>query len=222
VVAGKVVLVTGAASGAGEAVARALVWRGARVGLYDGDAAALAGLERELDYPESGGRALALAGSVASLSELRQAVTRLEASMGPVWALVYCSGAEHPAPVWEVGEESWERVRAANLDGAFYATRAVLPTMLARSRGNLVYVGSLLAETPASSSASAASKAGLQGLAAAARRDLRPRGVRVSLILSGGVRPSDVAETVVYVLESDAGFTPATIELIPQNSGPAS
>lgn len=236
--AGKVVLVTGASRGIGEAVARALAWRGARVGLFARSVEALRSLERELNYPETGGRALALPGDVTRLSELRQAVHRLEESLGPVWALVYCAGAAHAAPVWEIGEESWARVRAVNLDGAFYATRAVLPTMLTRQQGTIVYVGSLASNRGlAGTAAYAAGKRGLLGLADAAREDLRPRGVRVSVILPGAVntafsgasgdgawkiQPTDVAETVLYVLESNTGVIPATIELQPRRAGPSS
>ncbi len=230
------VLVTGASRGIGEAVARALAWRGARVGLYARNQQALTALERELNYPETGGRALALPGDVTNLTELRQAVRRLEDALGPVWALVYCAGAAHAAPVWEIGEESWARVRSVNLDGAFYATRAVLPTMLARKQGTIVYVGSLASNRGlAGAAAYAASKRGLLGLAEAAREDLRTRGVRVSVILPGEVnttfggasgesawkiQPTDVAETVLYVLESDTGVIPARIELVPRRDRP--
>ncbi len=237
-IAGKVVLVTGASRGIGEAVARALAWRGARVGLFARSAEVLRALERELDYPETGGRALALPGDVTKLADLRQATQRLEETLGPVGALVYCAGAAHTAPVWEIGEESWAQVRATNLDGAFYATRAVLPTMLTRGQGSIVYIGSLAGRRGyAGGSAYAASKRGLLGLADSARQDLRPRGVRVSVILPGEVnttfaggsgdeawkiQPTDVAETVLYVLESDTGVIPATIELQPRRSDPGS
>jgi len=234
-ITGKVVLVTGASRGIGEAVARALAWRGARVGLFARSAEVLQSLERELDYPETGGRALALPGDVTRLSDLRQAAHGLEEAFGPVGALVYCAGANLLAPVWEIGEESWSRIRAVNLDGAFFATRAVLPMMLSRGQGTIVYIGSLAGRRGyAGGSVYAASKRGLLGLADSARQDLRPRGIRVSVILPGEVntaafeegdsdwkiQPTDVAETVLYVLESDTGVIPATIELQPRRSNP--
>ena len=233
-IAGKVVLVTGAAQGIGEAVSRSLAWRGARVGLFSRNAKALQDLERELGYPQTGGRALALPGDVTSLNDLRQASRRLEDVFGPINALVYCANASHSAPVWEIGDESWSQVRAVNLDGAFYATRAVLPSMLSRGQGTIVYISSLAGRRGyPGGSAYAASKRGLLGLADSARQDLRPRGVRVSVVLLGEVssasgaagdawkiQPTDVAETILYVLESDTGVIPATIELQPRRSKP--
>lgn len=231
--AGKVVLVVGASRGIGEAVARALTWRGAQVGLFSRSAETLRELERELRYPETGGRALALPGDVTKLADLRRAAKLLEEAFGPTEALVYSAGANHAAPIWEIGEESWAQVRAANLDGAFYATRAVLPAMLSRNQGTIVYIGSLAGRRGyAGGGAYAASKRGLLGLADSARQDLRPRGVRVSVILPGEVgsagdeedvwkiQPNDVAETVLYVLDSDTGVIPATIELQPRRSRP--
>ncbi|WP_457628041.1 SDR family NAD(P)-dependent oxidoreductase [Oceanithermus sp.] len=235
--AGKVVLVTGASRGIGEAVARALAWRGARVGLFARSREALEALERELDYPESGGRALALPGDVTRPDDLRAAVERLEAAFGLVWALVNSAGVGLFAPVWELSEDDWARVRATNLDGAFYAMRAVLPTMLREERGTIVHIGSLASRYAfAGGAAYNASKFGLLGLAEASLHDLRPRGVRVSTILPGSVnttfsseradadwkiQPTDVAETVLYVLESDTGVIPSVIELRPRRSKPA-
>lgn len=235
--AGKVVLVTGASRGIGEAVARALAWRGARVGLFARGREALEALERELVYPESGGRALALPGDVTRPDDLRAAVERLEAAFGPVWALVNSAGVGIFGPVWELSEDDWARVRATNLDGAFHAMRAVLPTMLREGRGTIVHIGSLASRYAfAGGAAYNASKFGLLGLAEASLHDLRPRGVRVSTILPGSVnttfsstradadwkiQPTDVAETVLYVLESDTGVIPSVIELRPRRSKPA-
>jgi len=238
VLRGKAVLVTGASRGIGEAVARALAWRGAQVGLFARDRTALESLERELDYPESGGRALALPGDVTRPDDLAAAVERLEAAFGPVWALVNSAGVGLFAPVWELSEDDWARVRATNLDGAFYAMRAVLPTMLREERGTIVQIGSLASRYAfAGGAAYNASKFGLLGLAEASLHDLRPRGVRVSTILPGSVnttfssdradadwkiQPTDVAETVLYVLESDTGVIPSVIELRPRRSKPPS
>ena len=234
--AGKVVLVTGASRGIGEAVARALAWRGARVGLFARDRAALEALERELVYPETGGQALALPGDITRPDDLRAAVERLEAAFGPVEALVNSAGVGVFAPVWELGEDDWARVRATNLDGAFYAMRAVLPTMLREGRGTIVHIGSMAGRYAfAGGAAYNASKFGLLGLAEASLHDLRPRGVRVSTILPGSVnttfsseradaewkiQPTDVAGTVLYVLESDTGVIPSLIELRPRRTRP--
>ena len=233
---GKTVLVTGASRGIGEAVARALVWRGARVGLFARSQGALEGLARELDYPETGGKALALPGDVTCPDDLRAAVERLEEAFGPVWALVNSAGVGVFGPVWELSEADWERVRAVNLDGAFYAVRAVLPTMLREQRGTIVHIGSLAGRYAfAGGAAYNASKFGLLGLAEASLHDLRPRGVRVSTLLPGSVnttfsseradaewkiQPTDVAEAVLYVLESDTGVVPSVVELRPRRSKP--
>ena len=237
VVRGKAVLVTGASRGIGEAVARALAWRGAKVGLFARGREALEDLARELVYPESGGAAIALPGDVTRPGDLVAAVERLEAAFGPVWALVNSAGVGIFGPIWELSEDDWARVRATNLDGAFYAMRAVLPTMLREQRGTIVHIGSLAGRYAfAGGAAYNASKFGLLGLAEASLHDLRPRGVRVSTILPGSVnttfssdradadwkiQPTDVAETVLYVLESDTGVIPSVIELRPRRSKPA-
>jgi NAD(P)-dependent dehydrogenase (short-subunit alcohol dehydrogenase family) len=118
-----------------------------------------------------------------------------------------------------------------NLTGAFYATKAAVPAMQKRGGGYIINIASLAAKNAfANGAAYNASKFGLLGFSEAAMLDLRYHGIRVSSILPGSVdtpfagnstgapwkiQPQDVAQAVMYLLQSDPRIIPSQIDLRP-------
>jgi len=218
-------LVTGASSGIGIEVARQLVAGGAGVGLFARSQSKLALLANEL------GNSLALPGDVTHFEDLQRAVQRLEAHFGGLDILINNAGIGIFKPVHELTLEEWQQVVQTNLTGAFYATKAAVPAMQKRGGGYIINIASLAAKNAfANGAAYNASKFGLLGFSEAAMLDLRYHGIRVSSILPGSVdtpfagnstgapwkiQPQDVAQAVMYLLQSDPRIIPSQIDLRP-------
>ncbi len=178
------VLVTGATGGIGQAIARALASRGARLLLTGRRAGVLEPLAKELS-----GRAL-----VCDLSS-REDVDRLIAEALGANVDVLIANAALPASgvLTELQQEEIDRMLEINLRAPIALARALTPAMIERRRGHTVFVSSLAgkAASPASSIYSA-TKFGLRGFALATREDLRPYGVGVSVVLPGFIRDAGI------------------------------
>jgi NAD(P)-dependent dehydrogenase (short-subunit alcohol dehydrogenase family) len=121
--AGRVGLVTGAASGLGRAVALGLAREGARLVLFDRDEGGLAAVASAC------GDAVAVVGDVAVAADMERAAAALD-RLGPVRLLVTAAGILGPTkPLPEVEEAEWDRVFAINVKGTWLALKAVLPRM---------------------------------------------------------------------------------------------
>jgi NAD(P)-dependent dehydrogenase (short-subunit alcohol dehydrogenase family) len=139
-ISGRVAVVTGAASGAGRAIALGLAARGAgAVVVSDIDADGAATVAGEI--ARAGGRALAVRADVSREQDINDLVTRSEAAFGPVGmffsnaGLIVGGGAE-------VTDEAWSRIWAVNVHSHVYVARAVLAGMLARGEGYLMITAS--------------------------------------------------------------------------------
>lgn len=222
---GKVALVTGASSGIGLEVAKQLVAHGVMVGLFARNQSRLTRLAEEL------GESLALPGDVTRYEDLERAVQQLEAHFGGLDFLINNAGIGIFKPVHELTPEDWQRVVQTNLTGAFYATKAAVPAMQKRGGGHIINMGSLAGKNAfVNGAAYNASKFGLLGFSEAAMLDLRYYGIRVSSILPGSVdtpfagnstgapwkiQPQDIAQAVLYLLQSDPRIIPSQLDLRP-------
>jgi NAD(P)-dependent dehydrogenase (short-subunit alcohol dehydrogenase family) len=139
-ITGRVAVVTGAASGAGRAIARGLAARGAGavvVSDIDGEGAATVAAEIE----RTGGHALAVRADVSREHDITDLVTASEAAFGPV-SLFFSNAGLIVGGGPEVADEAWSRIWAVNVHSHIYVARAVLPGMLARGEGYLVITAS--------------------------------------------------------------------------------
>jgi len=168
---GRVALVTGAASGIGEAVARRLSEEGARV----------ASLDLHAGGPDG---VLALAGDVSSSADVNGAVARVEEELGPIDVLVCSAGVPGASlKTVDVSDEEWKRVLAINADGVFFCNRAVLPGMVERGYGRIVNVASIAGkEGNPMAGAYSASKAAVIAMTKAIGKDVAGTGVLVNCI----------------------------------------
>jgi NAD(P)-dependent dehydrogenase (short-subunit alcohol dehydrogenase family) len=181
---GKVALVTGASRGLGRAMALALAEAGADVALVarsrddlDDVATAVSGLGR---------RALALPADVVVEAEVQAAVQRVLDAYGAIDVLVNNSGVALVKPLIETSGAEWRRVLETNLTGAFNCCRTVGPAMIARGRGKVVNVASVLgAQGLPGYAAYSASKGGLLALTRALAVEWARHNVQVNAIAPG-------------------------------------
>jgi 2-keto-3-deoxy-L-fuconate dehydrogenase len=179
----RVILVTGAASGIGAAVARALASEGARVVLADLDGA---GAERVAGELGSGG-ALGLQLDVRREEHWERVLEAAEGTFGRLDGLVHCAGISAGSPLVDTALSEWRRVLETNLDGAFLAVRAALRRM--GGGGSIVLIGSASGIRPAAGAAAySASKAALAMLARTAAKEARERKLRVNVVSPAGVK----------------------------------
>ena len=137
----RVAVVTGASSGIGAAVARALNAEGARVALAARREEALLEIQAGLDSGD-GQESIVASTDVTNREQVRTLVARAEENLGPVEILVNCAGVMYYTLMKNVREEEWERTIEVNCNGALNCVGAVLPGMLERERGHIVTISS--------------------------------------------------------------------------------
>lgn len=177
--AGKVVLITGAAGGIGTALAQRFASAGARVALGDLDPERLAATAGGL----AGGNAvLAIPFDVTNFEACRDAVAYVVAEWGGIDVVVNNAGITHLSLFRDTDPAVIRRVMDVNLFGAVNTTSAALPHLLA-SNGRIVTVSSVAGVAPlASRTGYSASKHALHGLFDSLRAELRGSGVSVTIV----------------------------------------
>jgi 3-oxoacyl-[acyl-carrier protein] reductase len=176
---GKVALVTGAAAGFGEAIARLFVAEGAKVLLADLDGAKAQALALAL-----GQVARAVACDVSRQADVQAAVAACVETFGAPDVVVNNAGTTHRnQSMLEVDEATFDRVFAVNVKSIFHMTRAVVPLMQARRSGCIVNIGSTAGIRPRPGLAwYNASKGAVNLLSRSMAAELGPDGIRVNAV----------------------------------------
>jgi short-subunit dehydrogenase len=184
---GKVVMITGASSGIGGALAVELAKRGAKLGLVARRAEALSEIARSIEA--NGGRASVLPADVRDADSLRTAADQLQSALGPVDVLIANAGIGPTRDGSDLNAREVSDVININVVGAANSVGAVLPQMVARGRGHLVVISSLAAYRGLPRSAAyCASKAAVSAFFESLRLDLEPKGISVTIIHPGFIK----------------------------------
>jgi 3-oxoacyl-[acyl-carrier protein] reductase len=197
---GAVVLVTGASTGIGAAVARALAadgWAVAAGFRSDADGAA-----RTVDAIEQmGGSALAIGGDVCDPEAMAAVLAEAQDRLGPVLGLVNNAGVRADGLAIQIDDEGWDRVIETNLSASFRLTRSVLRPMIKARFGRVVNIASVVGPRANAGQANyAAAKAGLIGMTKTIGVEIARRGVTVNAVAPGFIETdmtSDVPEEVI-------------------------
>lgn len=183
---GSAILLTGASGGIGRAVALRMARHGAGIALFARRPDALRALAKEIT--DAGGQSIAIPGDVRNTEDAYRAVVETTARFGRLDALVNNAGVGYLREVAEATDDEIEEQIQINLRGAIRMTRAALPALKARRGSAIVNVASFAGRVGAPYySYYNASKFGLVGLTEAWRRELRPLGIRVSLLVPAAV-----------------------------------
>jgi 3-oxoacyl-[acyl-carrier protein] reductase len=187
-VAGRVALVTGAASGMGRATAHLFADEGARVGVLDLDAGRVGAVVEEIEG--AGGTACGLVADVGDAARVRALPAELEAQLGPLDILINNAGVVRGGPIEAADyEASWEVTLRVNLEAQMRLIRAFLPQLLRERAGRIVNIASTEGlGASAGASPYTVSKHGVVGLTRALAVELGARGVTVNCICPGPIR----------------------------------
>ena len=201
----KVVLITGASSGIGRALAVELGRRGASVGLLARRAEELLKAAEEVE--QAGGRALALTADVRDAEQVNGAVARVEELWGRVDVLIANAGIATVRASSEISAGDVSDLITVNVIGATNSVAAVLPGMLKRGSGHLVAISSLASFRGLPKSAAySASKAALSTFFESLRVDLVRQGISVTTIHPGFIRTplTEGRKKLPFLVEVDA------------------
>lgn len=235
---GRRIIVTGAASGIGAAVARLAAAEGSRVGCFDRDGAGAAALAAGLPLPGHSEQV-----DVTDPEGVSRAMESAARALGGIDGLVNSAGIVALGPVTELSYETWRKVIDVNLTGTFLVSQAAVKYLRAAQDAAMVNIASAQALIPiAGSSAYAASKGGVQSLTKALAAELAPA-IRVNCICPGLIdtpmnaglkkapddgppvpldryalrrwgKPEEIAASIVYLLSNDASYvTGATLAI---------
>jgi len=231
--AGKAFLVTGAARGIGEAVARLLAAEGAAIAAADLDSAGLAALEADLSA--RGTRIVTASFDTRDSIATDAFVAKAVETLGRLDGAVPCAGIARAARAEEMSDATFADVLGINLTGVFYSCRAVGRVLLAQGSGAIVNLASITAKGGQPGRANyAASKWGLAGLTKSLAVEWGHRGVRVNAVAPNGVdtpmirdgipppfldgvmldrtplgrlaTPAEVAGVIAFLLSSEAAY----------------
>lgn len=235
--AGKTILVTGAASAIGRGVCRELAAQGAPLSLSDRDSQGLEELAAGLR--DSGAKVHAAAADGADGDDVARLVDETEFALGPISGLVNLAGLFRIADFLDTDQEHWNEMLRANLLTVMHACKAVLPGMISRGSGSVVNFASTAGEYGSIRPAAdyAAAKGGVIAFSKSLAREVSPLGVRVNCISPGPTdtpalqagdaagraeaarrtllgrmgTPADHAHAVVYLLADESAWVTGTV-----------
>jgi len=229
--AGRRILITGAASGMGRAIAELFVREGARVALLDRNEEGVAALAATLG-------ALACRCDIASAEDVSRSVNDAIEFLGGLDGVVNAAGVYVAKPFEEIDPDSWNRVITTNLNGPYHILRAALPALRQAPLATVVNIASVSGYLPmAGTSVYSASKAAVIMLTKCLALELGPT-IRVNAICPGVIRtemtrhiwqdptraastadrvalkkigtPEEIASAALYLSSEDSGFSTGT------------
>ncbi len=230
--AGKIAIVTGGASGIGLAISQRFAREGAAVAVWDINEA---GAQRAADELVAvGGKAIGCAVDVSNRAQIEAATNRVRAEFGPISILVNNAGISNYISFLDMTEEQWDRMININLKSVFLVTQVVLPDMLAAGWGRVVNISSSSTQTGSPKMAHyVASKGGVIGFTKALAREYSEKGITFNNVPPGFVdtpllratlseaavesqiqsspmkragKPEDIAAACAFLASDDAGY----------------
>lgn len=202
----RVAVVTGGASGMGEATCHELGRRGNKVAVLDLDESAAQRVADDLRA--DGVTAIGVGADVADRAAMEDAFAKVRSELGPTTILVTSAGLFGFSPFVDLRIADWERVIAVNLTGTFHACQLAVPDMLGAGWGRIIMISSSSAQRGSPEMAHyAASKGGVVSLTRSLAREYAPCGITVNNIPPSGI------ETPMQHQQQAAGILPPTEQM---------
>jgi 3-hydroxybutyrate dehydrogenase len=184
----KIAIVTGAAQGIGEGIARRYVEEGARVAIADIKLESAKETAAKLTAMGPG-EAIGIAMDVTDEKAVNAGVASVVKHWGGVDVLVSNAGIQIVYKIENFPFADWKKMLSIHLDGAFLTTKACIPHMYKKGRGSIIYMGSVHSkEASPLKSAYVTAKHGLLGLARVISKEGAEHGVRANVICPGFVK----------------------------------
>jgi NAD(P)-dependent dehydrogenase (short-subunit alcohol dehydrogenase family) len=208
--AGKRVLITGAAGGIARASASRFARAGARLALTDIDMQRAQTVADEVS--RNGGDALAISGDVTRREDVERIMARANEAMGAIDVLVTCAGGYNAYGDFEsIEEDDWDRVIALNLKSVFLCCKAVLPYMKPGQWGRIINLGSLAGRSTSAGSSPVhygAAKAAVSMMTQYLAKDVARYGITANTVAPGTTATERVER--LLTAEKRVAFTKAT------------
>ena len=186
-ITGKVVVITGASSGMGEATARDLAAKGAKVVLGARRMDRLEALVKEIR--DAGGEAVAVATDVAKLEDVQKLVATAKESFGRVDVIFNNAGLMPLSPLESLRIDEWDRMIDVNMKGTLYGIAAALPYMKEQKSGHVINVSSVYGhKVVATGAVYCATKHAVRAISEGFRQEVKDYNIRVTTISPGAVR----------------------------------
>jgi NAD(P)-dependent dehydrogenase (short-subunit alcohol dehydrogenase family) len=180
-----VAVVLGVGPGLGASLARRFAREGYEVALMARNEEHLGPVQRSIE--QQGGRARAVVADASDAASVTSALERVAHEMGAPEVFIYNAGAFQMGGILEVDADDFERCFRANCAGAFHGARGVVPHMIERGRGTILFTGATASlRGGARFSCLAVGKFGLRALAQSLARELGPQGIHVAHIVIDG------------------------------------
>jgi NADP-dependent 3-hydroxy acid dehydrogenase YdfG len=195
---GKVVVITGASSGLGEATARLLSAEGATVVLAARREDRIKGLADELEA--QGGKALAVATDVTDRQQVKALVDKAVETYGQIDVLINNAGVMPLSPIERLKVDEWDQMIDVNLKGVLYGVAAAIPYMKEQKSGHIINVSSVAGHKLFGGSAVySATKFAVRALSEGLRQEMASYNIRTTIISPGAVK----TELLEHISEQD-------------------
>ena len=197
-ISGKIIVITGASSGMGEAVARHLAGKGAKVVAAARRAERIEALVA--DITKSGGDAIAVPTDVTKKEDMQKLVDTAVSTYGRIDVLINNAGVMPLSPLERLKTDEWDQMIDVNLRGVLYGIAAALPYMKKQKSGHIINTASVAARLvfPASAVYSA-TKFAVRALTEGLRQEVTPYNIRATILSPGAV----ATELLDHISEKD-------------------
>ena len=205
----KVILITGASGGMGNALAELLTTENNLALHYNTNQVILNESDTIAHFQAD----------LTQESEVEQMISAVLKRFGRIDVLINNAGISKSAMSWKTDADAWRETMAVNLDAAFYMSKAVIPYMRAQKSGRIINISSVVAQTGfVGTAAYAASKAGLIGLTKTLSKELIGAGITVNVLALGYFNvgmindvPDDLQQIVVDSIPAKKLGSPETV-----------
>jgi ribitol 2-dehydrogenase len=235
-ISGKVVVVTGASSGIGRAIAQLFAAQGAQLVLAARSVDRLNKIAREI-----GGNSLTIAIDLAKPADVERMIAETSDHFGRIDVLMANAGVYISENLSEGDPDAWDNMIAVNVNSVFRSVRCVLPLMISQKSGDIIVTSSIAGhQAMRSEPVYSATKHALQAFVHGVRRQIAPHNIRIGSIAPGtvlnelwgvtdpaevdrrvrlreGLRSEDVAEACLWMLTRPPNVTIRDLVMLPQN-----